>query len=86
MHRMKLVYENRAAAALLRMPLNEAKALRDKLELFAADPTARYPWAKAFGAGTGRIRQGDWRALYRIDGQSVTVFVVKIGNRRDVYR
>lgn len=83
---MKLTYENHATAALLRMPKKEAKALRDKLETFAADPTARSAWAKAFGDGMGRVRHGDWRALYRIDGHSVTVIVVNIGNRKDVYR
>ncbi|WP_089289381.1 MULTISPECIES: type II toxin-antitoxin system RelE/ParE family toxin [unclassified Azospirillum] len=83
---MKLRYETHAAAALLRMPVKDARALRDKLELFAADPLAPHPWAKAFGAGTGRIRHGDWRALYRIDGSAITVVVVKIGNRKDVYR
>jgi mRNA interferase RelE/StbE len=83
---MKLRYETHAAAALLRMPAKDARALRDKLELFAADPVAPHPWAKAFGAGMGRIRHGDWRALYRIDGSTITVVVVKIGNRKDVYR
>ncbi len=33
-----------------------------------------------------RIRQGDFRILYEIQDTEVTVVVVKIGHRRDVYR
>ena len=83
---MKLVYERQAAAVLVTMPRQDARALRDKLELFAADPHARHSWAKSFGKGTGRVRHGDWRALYRIDGATVTVVVVRIANRKDAYR
>ncbi len=83
---MELVYETQAAAALLTMPRKDARALRDKLEAFAADPHAPHPWAKSFGKGTGRVRHGDWRALYRIDGAAITVVVVRIANRKDAYR
>jgi mRNA interferase RelE/StbE len=33
-----------------------------------------------------RIRQGDYRIVYSIDDSDVTVLVVKVGHRRDVYR
>ena len=33
-----------------------------------------------------RVRQGNWRILYAIEDESLTVHVVKIGHRRDVYR
>ena len=33
-----------------------------------------------------RIRGGDFRVIYRIDGKQVAIVVVKIGHRRDVYR
>jgi mRNA interferase RelE/StbE len=83
---MNLVIEADALKVLLRMPEREAASLREKLKLFAADPNARHPWAKGFGGSSGRIRQGDWRAVYRIDGAKVTVFVVKIANRKEAYR
>lgn len=83
---MELVIEAAALKALLRMPRAEALALRAKLTTFANDPYARHPWAKAFTAGIGRIRQGDWRAVYRIEADRLIVVIVKIGNRREVYR
>ncbi len=33
-----------------------------------------------------RLRQGRYRILYTIEGKIVTVTIVKIGHRRDVYR
>ena len=83
---MKLVIEADALKALLRMPKRDADGLREKLRLFAADPYDKHPWAKAFGSGSGRIRHGDWRAVYEIDGQKIAVVVLKIGNRKEVYK
>ena len=40
-------------------------------------------------AGEGnlyRIRTGDWRIIYQIIDRELLVLVLKIGNRRDVYR
>jgi len=33
-----------------------------------------------------RIRVGDYRVIYRVDGHRVVVVIVQIGHRRDVYR
>jgi mRNA interferase RelE/StbE len=33
-----------------------------------------------------RIRVGEYRVIYRMESKRVTVVVVKIGHRRDVYR
>jgi mRNA interferase RelE/StbE len=33
-----------------------------------------------------RIRQGNYRVLYEIEDNVLTVFVVKIADRKDVYR
>ena len=33
-----------------------------------------------------RIRAGDYRIIYRVEGQELLVIIVKIGHRKDVYR
>jgi mRNA interferase RelE/StbE len=33
-----------------------------------------------------RIRVGDYRIVYRVDGDRVIVVIVKIGHRKEVYR
>lgn len=83
---MMLVIEASALKVLLRMPKSDADGLRTKLKSFAAAPYDPHPWAKAFGGGQGRIRHGDWRAVYTIDGDVMVVTVLKIGNRKEVYR
>jgi mRNA interferase RelE/StbE len=38
------------------------------------------------GAGLYRARVGDYRIVYKIDDRRLSVDVVRIGNRREVYR
>jgi mRNA interferase RelE/StbE len=33
-----------------------------------------------------RIRQGDYRILYIVEDKIVTVFVVRVGHRREIYK
>ncbi|HZJ09193.1 MAG TPA: type II toxin-antitoxin system RelE/ParE family toxin [Trueperaceae bacterium] len=41
---------------------------------------------KLSGSDRYRVRQGDFRIIYEVSDSTSTVVVVKIGNRRDVYR
>ena len=41
---------------------------------------------KLSGEEKYRLRQGDYRILYEITDRELIVTVVKVGNRRDVYR
>ena len=36
--------------------------------------------------GHFRLRVGDYRVIYRVDGHRVVVVIVRIGHRKDVYR
>jgi mRNA interferase RelE/StbE len=33
-----------------------------------------------------RVRAGDYRVVYRVDGRRVVIVIVRIGHRREVYR
>ncbi len=47
----------------------------------------RPPGAKKLsGLERYRIRQGCYRILYTIEGSELMVYVIKIGDRKDVYR
>jgi mRNA interferase RelE/StbE len=41
---------------------------------------------KLSGQEKYRIRQGDYRVIYSIEDTQLTVWVVKVGHRREVYR
>ena len=36
--------------------------------------------------GHFRTRVGDYRVVYRVDGQRVVIVIVRIGHRREIYR
>lgn len=41
---------------------------------------------KLSGQEKYRVRQGDYRIIYSIQDSQLTVWVVKVGHRREVYR
>jgi mRNA interferase RelE/StbE len=72
-----------AAKELEAVPLGDRRRLVVRIERLGADP--RPPGCeKLTGAERYRIRQGAWRVLYTVEGEIVTVVVVKIGHRREV--
>ena len=52
-------------------------------ERLAVDPVKFGKPLKYSLYGLRRLRVGDWRVIYRINGD--TVEIVRIGNRKDVY-
>jgi mRNA interferase RelE/StbE len=56
-----------------------------KIQLLASDPRPN-GCEKLSGAEKYRIRQGDYRILYEIDDSTKLATIVKVGNRREVYR
>jgi len=83
---MELIFAPAALRSLRSIRPHDAEALVAKLKQFAADPFGKHSFAKGLTGGGTRVRHGDWRAVCVIDGKTVSVIVVKIGNRREVYR
>ncbi|MDR1144526.1 MAG: type II toxin-antitoxin system RelE/ParE family toxin [Verrucomicrobiales bacterium] len=78
----------RAGAVALVQKLRDKKL---RARLYAAVNGLRvnpYPpgCKKMQGHPEYRIRVGDYRVIYGVDGKRLVVEIVKIGNRRDVYR
>ena len=81
-----VLLEKSAARFLLR--LRDAKLkprLDEAIESLADDP--RPPGCRKLAGTTDRyrVRVGDYRVVYRIDDGKVTVLVLVIGHRREVY-
>ena len=77
----------RSAAKEIRAITRKADRQRvvERIAGLAAEP--RPPGCtKLTGSETYRVRQGAYRVLYTIDDGVLVVEVVKVGNRRDVYR
>ncbi|MCX6729713.1 MAG: type II toxin-antitoxin system RelE/ParE family toxin [Candidatus Saccharibacteria bacterium] len=65
--------------------LKDVRRIIERIQKLANDP---YPVdaVRLKGRDEWRIRQGDYRVLYIVEEKIVTVFVVKIGHRREVYK
>lgn len=85
MARYRIEITRSAAKELERLPPKDRLRVATRIQALAADP--RPPGAeKLSGQDRYRVRQGDFRILYEIFDTLILVVVVKIGNRRDVYR
>lgn len=57
----------------------------DRIRALADDP--RPPGCtKLSGQGAFRVRQGEYRIVYTVSDDMLVVEVIKVGNRREVYR
>jgi mRNA-degrading endonuclease RelE of RelBE toxin-antitoxin system len=68
------------------MPKADQARIIDALEQVAENLAVRMPFVieRVGEPGVWRLRKGDWRATFVIDGADVVV--TRIGNRREVYR
>jgi mRNA-degrading endonuclease RelE of RelBE toxin-antitoxin system len=68
------------------MPKADQTRIIDTLEQVAADLTVRMPFVTEMVGepGAWRLRKGDWRATFVIEGADVVV--TRVGNRREIYR
>ena len=85
----KIEFTPKALKQLRKLPPQIQARIVDKLEgdvLTQDDP--RLIGEAMIGNWTGfwRYRVGDYRAICRIEDAVVTVFVIEVGHRREVYR
>lgn len=83
---MALRFSRSAVKALQGMPARERTQMLERLKAIAAEPDGRHPGVTTLQGTEGgmRVGQGDWRAIFLIEGDDVVVDA--IGHRREVYR
>ncbi len=67
------------------IPNKDLKKILERIEALAADPRPS-GCEKLTGQQRYRLRQGRYRILYSIQDDELTVWVVKVGHRKDIYR
>lgn len=78
----QVVFEREALEALRRLDRKLGKKITNKIEQLARDPYASNNNVKRLqGIDAYRLRVGDWRVVYRLRNDIVTIVVVKIANR-----
>lgn len=86
--RYSIVYRSSAQRDLDKLRKNDQRAadrVKAAIDKLADDPR---PWgsSKLSGHAEYRIAVNNHRVIYEISDAQITVTVVKIGDRRDVYR
>ena len=67
------------------IPKKDVRAIMDRIKSLADNP--RPPGCEKLSAQERyRVRQGNYRIVYSIQDDERTVWVVKVGHRRAVYR
>jgi len=82
----QIEYSKQSIRVLRRMPTNTAMLIRSRIETVAQDPFAAPGVKKLVGRDGYRLRVGDWRVLYFLDGQRLRVLVTEIGPRAGIYQ
>ena len=81
----KILLKVSAAKELEALPKPDRLRIVERIKALAENPRP-FDCEKLTGEEKYRVRQGVYRILYKIHDDIVTVVVVKIGHRREVYR
>ena len=86
MARYRLEVKPSAAKAFLALPKALQRRLDARLLALRENPRPHGAVPLEGVPGMWRLRVGDYRVLYEIRDEIVTVLVLRIGHRREVYR
>jgi mRNA interferase RelE/StbE len=70
---------------LRKVPKSDLKRILSKIEKLEHDPRP-VGCEKLTGETLYRLRQGRYRIVYSIQDNELTVWVIKVGHRKEVYR
>ena len=74
-----------AAKELEVLPKKDRQRMAARIQALATDPRPK-GCEQLAGQDLYRVRQGNYRILYTINGAALLVVIYKIGHRREVYR
>ncbi len=75
-----------AARQLRKFDPQVRRRVQAAIELLADDPRPPTATRLVGGAGEWRVRTGDYRIIYEIEGNRLLVLVLNVGHRREIYQ
>jgi len=75
-----------ALKQLKKLTLTIQRQLAPEIDRLAINPRPIGYKKLALNNASYRVRVGDYRIIYSINDKIITIFVLKIGHRRDVYK
>ncbi len=85
MERYKIYFRESVKKDLSALSRRDLQKVLHRIETLSLDPRPA-GCEKLTGEERYRVRQGRYRILYSIQDQELTVWVVKVGHRKDVFR
>ncbi len=80
----KVVFKKSVAKDLRQIPNHDIHRILKRIDSLKENPRPSGA-EKLSGDEKYRLRQGNYRILYWIEDEIITITVVKVGHRRDVY-
>jgi len=81
----KIYFRKSAAKELEKLPKAILRKIIKKIESLSEEPRPA-GCEKLSGQELYRIRQGDYRIVYSIRDNELTVWIIKVGHRKDIYK
>jgi mRNA interferase RelE/StbE len=81
----KVYFKESVEKDLRQIPQKEIKKILRRIESLTVNPRPQ-GCEKLTGQERYRIRHGHYRILYSVQDNEITIWVVKISHRKDVYR
>ncbi len=83
----RILFAKSADKTLRKVPREMAQRIRRRLDDIVTNPYANHRDVTKLQDRPGfRLRVGDWRVIYEIDGDQLIILVLRIGPRGEVYR
>ena len=79
-------FEAKASKELSKLDRVAQDRVRNAIDALADNPFPNGAIHVQNTADSYRIRVGDYRVLYNVDGEILVVFIVRVGHRREVYK
>ena len=85
MESYKVYFRKSAAKELEKLPKAALRKIIKKIERLSDEPRPAGR-EKLSGQELYRVRQGDYRIVYSIQDNELTIWVIKVGHRKDIYK
>jgi mRNA interferase RelE/StbE len=81
----KVYFKKSVEKDLSAIPKKDLKKILQRIAMLAQNPRP-VGHEKLTGQERYRVRQGRYRIVYSVQDEVLTVWIVKVGHRKDVYR
>ena len=81
----KIFFRESVSKDFIKIPKKDLQKILSKIKKLGENPH-RPGSEKLTGQDLYRIKQGNYRIPYSIQGKQLTIWVIKVGHRKNIYR